>query len=204
MEAEAATVGGPQEGEAIQSPELPGATTEKEKPQPPQDLFLPDAPAATPDDMLAQLKAEPDLFEASRSIHGVEEASSQTAVETLSVTVEDVKFAVPPEPERTLSLVSLESLDVSPSKLLSPSKHSADAEPSARPHKRSKSERSRHGHQPPRTAEQMAEDDEHEAARKEALKALTEIENAFAKFREAMYQEKLAEIEAEESAIELG
>ncbi|KAI8591341.1 hypothetical protein BDZ88DRAFT_49467 [Geranomyces variabilis] len=79
----------------------------------------------------------------------------------------------------------------------SPSKHGADSDLTARSTKRSKHDRSRHTHK----TEPLAEDDPHELTRKEALKALIEIEQEFAKLREKMYQEKTAEVEAEIAAV---
>ncbi|KAJ3178209.1 hypothetical protein HDU87_003761 [Geranomyces variabilis] len=81
--------------------------------------------------------------------------------------------------------------------LRSPSKHGADSDLTARSTKRSKHDRSRHTHK----TEPVAEDDPHELTRKEALKALIEIEQEFAKLREKMYQEKTAEVEAEIAAV---
>ncbi|KAI8919860.1 hypothetical protein DFJ77DRAFT_218093 [Powellomyces hirtus] len=86
----------------------------------------------------------------------------------------------------------------------SPSKIVADTDLATRSTKRSKhdrNDRARHG---PKTVEIVADDDEHEIARKEALKSLTDIEHEFAKFREKMYQEKMAETEAEVAAVENG
>ncbi|KAJ3007232.1 Transcriptional regulatory protein [Thoreauomyces humboldtii] len=90
---------------------------------------------------------------------------------------------------------------------LSPSKNVAENDLATRSNgKRGRPERndrSRHAHAP-RPPEILADDDPQEITRREALQSLTEIEQEFAKFREMMYQEKLAQVEAEEAALEDG
>ncbi|TPX67665.1 hypothetical protein SpCBS45565_g03631 [Spizellomyces sp. 'palustris'] len=84
----------------------------------------------------------------------------------------------------------------------SPSPSLVELETAAKSSKRIKQDRSKPGNS--RSTEIAPEDDEQEVFRKEALKTLTDIEHEFARFREKMYQEKIAELEREDAAIRNG
>ncbi|KAJ3148790.1 Transcriptional regulatory protein [Geranomyces michiganensis] len=164
------------------------------------------APADDGRGILSDSKSESELSQLPASLdfpshsdgEGDEEDEPHNARHSPIPNADDLATDFPDNDDESPSKAEAPQRAHSPSpELPSPSKHGADSDLATRSTKRSKHDRSRHTHK----TESLAEDDEHELARKEALKALTEIEQDFAKFREKMYQEKMAEVEAEVAAV---